>query len=195
MKSLDAAKASLVFIKNRRNSSHLQMFFKIGVLKNFVIFTGKQWCFFLSFFWSFFLIKLQVFRCFSMSISILLRAAFFIEHLRWRLQQMLSYIIFSKRRCWIYCSFALHNCVIVKPKIVLIIFHFLYHSLPFVLPLGVIHCHSLHHSLSLDVSLVYLFITQQTHKRWINVEATLIVNVHQRCFNVDIWLKVKVEPT
>ena len=32
MKSLDAAKASLVFIKNRRNSSHLQMFFKIGVL-------------------------------------------------------------------------------------------------------------------------------------------------------------------
>ena len=99
MKSLDAAKASLVFIKNRRNSSHLQMFFKIGVLKNFVIFTGKQLRFFLSFFWSFFLIKLQAFRCFSMSISILLRAAFFIEHLRWRLQQMLSYIIFSKRRC------------------------------------------------------------------------------------------------
>ena len=29
----------------------------------------------------------------------------------------------------------------------------------------------------------------------INVEKTLIVNVHQRCFNVDIWLKMKVEPT
>ena len=29
----------------------------------------------------------------------------------------------------------------------------------------------------------------------INVETTLIVNVHQRCFNVDIWLKMKVEPT
>ena len=33
---------------------------------------------------------------------------------------------------------------------------------------------------------------QQTHKRWINVETTLLVNVHQGCFNVDIWLKLKV---
>ena len=37
--------------------------------------------------------------------------------------------------------------------------------------------------------------SQQTHQRWINVETTLILNVHQRCFNVDIWLKMKVEPT
>ena len=29
----------------------------------------------------------------------------------------------------------------------------------------------------------------------IDVETTLIANVHQRCFNVDIWLKMKVEPT
>ena len=29
----------------------------------------------------------------------------------------------------------------------------------------------------------------------INVETTLIVNVHQRCINVDIWLKMKVELT
>ena len=36
---------------------------------------------------------------------------------------------------------------------------------------------------------------QQTHQRWINVETTLIVDVYQRCFNVDIWLKMKVEPT
>ena len=36
---------------------------------------------------------------------------------------------------------------------------------------------------------------QQTHRRWINVETTLIVNVHQCCFNVDICLKIKVEPT
>ena len=36
--------------------------------------------------------------------------------------------------------------------------------------------------------------TQQMHQRWINVKTTLIVNVHQRCFNVDIWLKMKVEP-
>ena len=37
--------------------------------------------------------------------------------------------------------------------------------------------------------------TQQKHQRWINAEITLIVNIHQRCFNVDIWLKMKVEPT
>ena len=36
---------------------------------------------------------------------------------------------------------------------------------------------------------------QQKHQRWINVETTLIINVHQRCFNVDIWFKMKVEPT
>ena len=38
-------------------------------------------------------------------------------------------------------------------------------------------------------------ITQQTHQPWINVETTVIVNVHQRCFNVAIWMKMKVEPT
>ena len=38
-------------------------------------------------------------------------------------------------------------------------------------------------------------VAQQTHQPWINVEKKLIVNFHQRCFNVDIWLKVKVEPT
>ena len=37
--------------------------------------------------------------------------------------------------------------------------------------------------------------TQQKHQRWINVGTTLIVNVHQRCFSVDIWFKMKVEPT
>ena len=36
---------------------------------------------------------------------------------------------------------------------------------------------------------------QQKHQWWINVETTLIINVHQRCFNVDIWFKMKVEPT
>ena len=36
---------------------------------------------------------------------------------------------------------------------------------------------------------------QQTHQRWIDVETTLIVNIHQCCFNVGIWLKMKVEPT
>ena len=38
-------------------SSRLQMFFKIGVLKNFANFTGNQ------LYWSFFLIKLQAWVC------------------------------------------------------------------------------------------------------------------------------------
>ena len=37
-------------------SSRLQLFFKIGALKNFAYFTGKHPC------WSFFLIKLQALR-------------------------------------------------------------------------------------------------------------------------------------
>ena len=61
MKSFAAAKASLVFIKNRCRSSRSQMFFKIGVLKKFAMFTGKHLC------WSLFLRKLQaglqVFSC------------------------------------------------------------------------------------------------------------------------------------
>ena len=38
-------------------------------------------------------------------------------------------------------------------------------------------------------------VSQQTYERWINVETTLIVNVDQRCFNFDIWLKMKIEST
>ena len=91
---------------------------------------------------------------------------------------VLFYIIFSKKHCWIYCSFALHSCFILKPKITLICFHslchsfscvsyvvplvaILYHSLSFVVPVVVIRCHSLSfvvtrcttrcHLLSLDV--------------------------------------------
>ena len=44
----------------------------------------------------------------------------------------------------------------------------------------------------------YIFeysILPRTHQRWTNVEASLIVNIHQRCFNVDVWLKMKIEPT
>ena len=57
--------------------------FKIGVLKIFVIFTGKHWC------WSLFLVKLQAWglqqRYFLVNITKFLRTAFFIEHLRWLL--------------------------------------------------------------------------------------------------------------
>ena len=66
MKSFAAAKASLVFIKNRYRRSRSQM----GVLKNFAMFTRKHIC------WSLFLIKLQVFRCFPVNTAKFLRAAF-----------------------------------------------------------------------------------------------------------------------
>ena len=69
-------------------SSRLQMFFKLGVLKNFAIFTGIQLC------WILFLKKLQAcnfnkkrlqHKCLPANIANFLRAAFFIEHLRWLL--------------------------------------------------------------------------------------------------------------
>ena len=41
MEIFAAAKASLVFIKNRCRTSRSHMFFEIGVLKNFAIFTEK----------------------------------------------------------------------------------------------------------------------------------------------------------
>ena len=61
------------------------MFFKIGVLKNFAVFTGKH----LS--WSHFLIKSLFIkkrpqrRYFPVNIAKFLRTAFFIEHLQWLL--------------------------------------------------------------------------------------------------------------
>ena len=112
----------------------MQTFFKIGVLKNFAIFTGKHLC------WSLFLIlffktKRKAFRCFPVNIAKLLRAAFFIGHFRWLLLvDDLFGIIFSKRRCWICCSYTLHNYFVLKPKVTLIrfiYFHLLYHLLSF----------------------------------------------------------------
>ena len=104
------------------------------------------------------------FRSFSYEYCKVIKSSFFIEQLRWLLfSDVLFYIIISKRRCWIYCSFILHNCFILKPKITLICFHSLYHRCHPLL-LAVIHCHSLsfvvtcYHSLLLDVPLVRLFI-------------------------------------
>ena len=59
------------------------------------------------------------------------------------LANVLFYIIFSKRCCWIHRSFTLHKLFILKPKITLICFHSLYHSLSLVVPLVVICSHSL----------------------------------------------------
>ena len=50
--------------------SRSQMFFKIGVLKNFANFTGKNLC------WSLFLIKGHLHRCFSVKFLKFLRTTF-----------------------------------------------------------------------------------------------------------------------
>ena len=57
------------------SSRHSQMFFKLGALTNFGIFTGKQLC------RSLFLIKRLQHRCFFVNTAKFLRIAFFIEHL------------------------------------------------------------------------------------------------------------------
>ena len=75
------------------SSSHSQMFFKKGVIKNFEIWTVKH----LS--WSLLLIKLQVcnfikkrLKRFSVNIAKFLRMAFFFkEHLRWLLWKLNQY--------------------------------------------------------------------------------------------------------
>ena len=70
MKIFSAAKASLVFNKNRCRSNCSKMFFKISILKIFAIFTGKYLC------WSLFLIKLQAVKCFPVNIAKFLSAEF-----------------------------------------------------------------------------------------------------------------------
>ena len=93
-------------------------------------------------------------------------------------------IIFSKRRCWIYCSFTLHNCFILKSKITLIAFVLLYHSLSFV----VSRCQSLSfivtrcHSLSLVVtrcnsfSLAVTNCTTRCH--WLSLVVICCLSLH-----------------
>ena len=84
-----------VFLQNFfQKCSRSQMFFKIGVIKNFLIFTRKNLC------WSLFLMKLQDWwpatlskkrpqhMCFPVSITKCLRKAFFMESLWWLLLKM-----------------------------------------------------------------------------------------------------------
>ena len=67
----------------------------------------------------------------------------------------LFYITISKRCCRIYCSYTLHNCFILKPKITFIRFHLLIFFVPSLLFVAIVsRCHSLYHSLSLVVLLV-----------------------------------------
>ena len=74
-------------------SSRSQIFFKIGALNSFTIFTGKHLCW--SLFKAFNVINKRLqHRCYPVNIAKFLRAAFFIEHLRW----LLLDIIFHKKR-------------------------------------------------------------------------------------------------
>ena len=74
-------------VVHRCSSSRSQMFFKIGVLKRFVILTGKYLC------WSLFLINFvketptQVCSCEYWKIF---KNSFFVEHIRWLLLQALN---------------------------------------------------------------------------------------------------------
>ena len=80
-------------------SSRSQMFFKIGILKTFANFTGKQLCW--SLFnkvaglkaWNVIKNKLQQ-RCFSVKFAKFLRTPLFTEHLRWLLLEMERHFTF-----------------------------------------------------------------------------------------------------
>ena len=79
MKIFAAAKVSLILIKSRCRNSCSWMFFKISVLKNFAIFTGKH------------LRKNTIFNKvaglqFSCEYCESFKSSFFIKHLRWLLQ-------------------------------------------------------------------------------------------------------------
>ena len=117
------------------------MFFKIGALKNFAVFTGKHLC------WNLFLMKLQAFRCFPVNIAKFLTTAFFIDHLRWLLLQMFCFTFIFKKTISVY-ALVIH-CIIVSLwnlkslSFTFICFHSLCHLLSFVVPLVAIRCHPL----------------------------------------------------
>ena len=73
-------KAEVLEYWDSRRTSRLKMFFMIGVLKNFAIFTEKHLC------WSHFLInfikKRLKCRCFPVNIGKFLRTALLIKHFR-----------------------------------------------------------------------------------------------------------------
>ena len=114
------------------------MFFKIGALKNFEIFTGKHFCW-----WSLFLIKLQAFRCFPVNIAEFLSAAFFIEHFRWLLLQMLCFTLYFQKDV-AERIVAIHCITVSFWNLKLISFAFIrFHSLCYLFSFVVTRCHSL----------------------------------------------------
>ena len=95
-----------VLTKHFPKMKPIVMFFKIGVIINFLIFTRKYLC------WSLFLIKLQDWwpatllkkrpqhRCFPVNITKCLRIAFFMEHLRWLLLKMVEEFLRISNSTW-----------------------------------------------------------------------------------------------
>ena len=170
------------FYQKQMQRQHSQMFFKIGVLKNFAIFTGKYLC------WSLFLTKLQGFRCFPVNIAKIFKSSFFIEHLRCLLLQMFCFTLYFQKdvaeyivvlHCivvsfWNLKSllFALICCitrcyslpfVVIRCHLLLLVVPLVVtrcttrcHSLSFVVPLVVTRCHSFSFTLTLCTTRCHL---------------------------------------
>ena len=135
------------------------------------------------------------------------RAAFFIKHLRWLPLQMLCFTLYFQKDVVVYCSYTLHNCFILKPKINLIRFHLLSFVVPYVvtrcttrcyslslvvshchsLSLVVIRCHSLHHSLSfIRCHSLSLAVTRCTTR--LSFYKRSAQKTQNRIKNTDVWI-------
>ena len=90
--------AGIVHLLPIYRSSRSQMLFIIYVLKRFTICSGKYLCS------SLFLIK---FRCFLVNIARFLRTAFYIEHLRWMLLDLI--LACERSRLAVFCKKDVHR--------------------------------------------------------------------------------------
>ena len=109
--------------------------------------------------------------------------------------EILFCIVFSKRRCWIYCSYALHNCYTLHNwnlkslSFTFIRFHSLCRTLSFVLPLVVIRCHSLSFTVTRcnSLSLVVPFVATRCTTRW-NSLSFVLPRVVTRCHSLSFFV-------
>ena len=89
--NMDQEWVKLVSLRSNDRSSHSHMLFKIGVLINFAVFTGKRVC------WSLF----HAWTCFPVNIEKFLKTVFFIEHLWWLLLGKVMVHYFMQSCCYI----------------------------------------------------------------------------------------------
>ena len=147
---------------------------------------------------SLFLIKLQGFRCFIVNITKSLRAAFFVEYLRWLLLQMFCFTLYFQKGI-AECIVAIHCKIILFRNLKSISFafiqcatpcHSLYYSLPSVdtrchsLSFIVTRCHSLYHLLSRCHSLYHSLSFVATRCHSLSLVVRLVVT---RCHSVYHW--------